>query len=446
MSPRVLKRPGTRQILSFFFVFCVTNLYSLLVPIRLFTSDDIYVGLEMFFLLGMILLIITNILARGTTILTEYDIEVFIVFVIIGLSLLATLIMRSGADFRDVARHLRLLYAPLVASLLVLTSGFERTVLFRKRGLLYIPVISLVLSILSSLVQLVWPGSIANLFSSMDISRSTNFVRGSVHNRLIGVFNDPNLFGVFLTLNILFILLHFRELHKLPWGFGISIPLFVMVFFTVSRTALFTLVACLVLYVVSDMNIYGMRISVLVKKCLASLLFVFVTCAIVWFVFSFLGISSKELIRTRFFVGSFEELRTMNNRTVPWRSYIGVFLSSPSNFLLGIDGQRLAHYSNEPIENTFIGVPLKYGILVFLLLCLYMGRLLFAGCFDRTERVVLLAYLFLVSLAVDIDTLQHITVPIFVYLTLGNVARKERRGWRIKMNTNIGSEERRILN
>jgi len=155
-------------------------------------------------------------------------------------------------------RYLRYLYTPFICSLLVLTSELCATKLYKKRKLIFIPIFSLSIAIVSSIIQLINPIFIRDLMLRneyyYEMSRSTNFLRGSIHNRLIGVFNDPNLFGAFLTLNIIFIILYSDSKNELKKSVKYIIPLMVILFLTTSRSSIITLLFCCSVYFISKVN------------------------------------------------------------------------------------------------------------------------------------------------------------------------------------------------
>lgn len=421
-SNETLMNSKISQNISYTLLVISINLYSLLVPIRIFTSNSLYTAIEMILLISMTSMIAINFL-RNPYFIIKYGVEISIFYVIVIISLLGTLLLRMNVEINQTIRYLRNLFTPFIFSLLILTSEFNGTKLFKKGKHIFIPILSLILATLSSIIQLVNPTIIREFMFRNELyhemSRSTNFLRGSIHNRLIGIFNDPNLFGAFLVLNIILIVLHFESKGDFKKSIKYIIPLLIFLILTTSRSAIITFIACGFVFLISKINFLKIRPRNFGKNTIVFFIFLGLFVAGLAWVFSALNLSFETLLNTRFQWKGYNEFRNFNNRSTSWLHYLDLFSSSFLNILFGIKGDNMLE-SFRAIENTYIGFNLKYGMIIFSLTILYLVRILKQCKLSRIGKRVLITYLILISIISDIDTLLFITVPIFSYISLTN--------------------------
>lgn len=410
------------QNMSVFFIVLSVNVYAMMGPIRIFTSDNFYRTLEMVLLFFMSVIIVFHILAKPRILFKNKD-EFILFSGIVFFYLWGLLLLRTSVDFFSLLKYFRYLATPLICSLLILVSEvslIEKNSKIKRLGI-YIPLVAIFVSIIFSIVQLVKPIIIRDLLIEagyVELGRLSNFLRGSIHNRLLGGFFDPNILASFMVINIMFVFLDYKNklnLYKKGIYLLLAALIFVL-FFTFSRSGIFALSIAFFIYFIQGLSNRRSQKEIIIFF----VIFILTIISLGLYVISDLKIEGElaRLYNTRFdFVNNLEEFVTFNGRVNDWGAYMELVSRSILTLLFGIDSSNYV-FVETSFENTFISVFFKNGIIGFLLIYLYLYFLFKKAEISYRTKVLIFNIYFFLGLTIDIDILLFISCPLFIYLSL----------------------------
>ncbi|CQR57844.1 putative membrane protein [Paenibacillus riograndensis SBR5] len=268
----------------------------------------------------------------------------------------------------------------------------------------FLPKIALLICYIMGTIQFLLPNLVRGYyltFSDPYIVK-TNFVVFSQYNRILGIYNDPNVFGYFL---VMILAIKIASTRKKTWLSYVLIFIdFLFILLSQSRWCILISVVLLIFYFVQMNKFSKVRFAVISIILLISLIFLYPNIV--------------NIIITRFNKNISGDTNFTDPRFVHWAYYINDLRSVIPHLLFG-KGLGATGMGNNYIimENSYLDIMYKLGLIGVCVYYINIG-ILFIYKYKSKLYIVPLVAFCAGSIMADLHRIPSITIILFSFYSI----------------------------